>query len=317
MRSSKKSVVWLAGMALLLSLFMAGPVVADDGKAALKHIPKETMLVVSINMKRLKGSSLYKEALGMVMADPSAKADFDKLKEATGFDIEKDLDGLVIAAAADFEESEQFLLIAKGNFDEKKFIEFAKSEGANIKTAEHGGLTYYDVDDEAGMAFTDGYLVIGPKPALKAAIDTKAGKMDSVEKHSGLGGMFGTVDTSKDLWFAMELPESVRQELGREAPMGSDVEKVWGALDLNAGLALDVTVGTAKADTATQLEALAQQGLAEAAKDPNVAQLGLDKALAGTKVKADGKNLVVNIKLSEEELNKIKGMLGAMMGGGF
>lgn len=314
---SKKSVVWLAGIAMLLSLFMAGPVLAQDGKAALKHIPKETMLVVSINLKRLKGSKLYKDALGMVMADPSAKADFDKLKDATGFDIEKDLDGLVIAAAADFEESEQFLLIAKGQFDEKKFIEFAKAEGAEIKTAEHGGVTYYDVDDEAGMAFTDGYLVIGPKPALKAAIDTKGGKMDSVEKSAGLAAMFGAVDTSKDLWFAMELPESLRKEFGRELPMGSDVEKVWGALDLNAGLKLDITIGTAKEDTAAQLVQLATEGLKEAAADPNVAQLGLDKAISQTKVKQDGKNLTVNIKLSEEELDKIKGMLGAMMGGGF
>lgn len=309
-----KRIVWLTAVAMVLSLFGTTAAFADDGKAALKFIPKETMVVASINMERLRESSLYKEVWALVESDPSAMEDFKKLKDATGFDIQTDLSTVVIALAEDFEESEQFLMIAKGKFDEAAFIKFAKDEGANITESDHGGQKFYDVEGDAGMAFVDDFLVVGPKPALKAAIDTWKGKMDSVEK-GAVADMIKSVNTGRDLWFAMTLPDSLKKELGAELPMAQNVEKVWASLDLNTGLALDLVIGASDAETAKNLVALANEALKEAGKDPSVAQLGLDAAITKTTIAQDGNNMTVSMALSAADVEKIKQTLGAMMGG--
>lgn len=279
---------------------------ADDGTAALAYVPKDTMVVVAIDIDALKKTSLVGDLMKMVQSDKEAADNLKKLKDATGFDPEKDLSSIVIAAPADVEKSQNFLIVAKGKIDEKKMVEYAKSQGSAINETKHEGVTYYAMDTEGGVAFMKDHVVIGSIDMLKAAIEVSAGKKDAVKKNSDMAAMLKSVDTSKSGWMMIALPESLRKQMGKENPLAGGILSVYASLGLASGFDLSLVANCDKDDTAKQLVDLATQGLGALAADKSMEQLGVDVVLRKLEIKASGKDIKVALKLTEDEFKKIK-----------
>lgn len=313
MKSTRKSLFLLLAAALVLPLF-AAPAFADDGTAALDFIPKDTMMVISIDLDGMRNSDLFKEVMTAAMSDPEVKDGLAKLKTATGFDAEKDLSSIVIAVPPDVEKTENFLIIAKGKMDEKKVVEFAKQEGGNLKEMTEDGVTWYEIDNEGGVAFMGSHVVLGTKAALKAAIKTKKGGMKNASA-GDVGAMLKSVDTKADVWFAMAIPAALRKEMAAADPMAGEIESAHASMDFASGLNLKITVNTATADVANQIVEVGKAGIQGIAADPSMAQMGLDAALTKLVLKADGKAIKVGLDLSTEELKKIEQALAPMMQG--
>ncbi|MDX9719999.1 MAG: hypothetical protein RBU37_04565 [Myxococcota bacterium] len=294
---------------------MASTAFADDGTAALDYIPKDYAFVVAIDVDGLKKTSIYSDVMKMLQADKDFQQGVKQFKDATGFDVEKDLSSLVIAAPADVEKSENFIFVAKGKVDEKKAIEFAKKEGAAITDGKHEGQSYYVIDKEGGVAFMGGYVVVAPEAALKAAIEVNKGKKDSIKKSSDMSAMLKGVDTKQNIWMMVALPKSIRDEMSRENPLAAGVLNVYGSLGLSSGIDLKLVAGCDKDDTAKSLVDMANAGLSQAMAEPMVAQMGFDVALKKLSIKASGKDIKVGLSLTDAEFTKLKTTVEALMGG--
>ena len=278
--------------------------IADDGKAALKVAPKETTGVVAINIERIKTSPAYKT----VMAALSADADFQKAlkeaKEKIGLDLEKDINSIVILLPANVAEG-QMLVVASGNFDQAKIMAAAKAEGGVEETV-GGQVIVKDADGKGAVAFAGGLVLFGTEPMVKSALSS-GGAIAS----GGVSKLMSAVDTSKDLWVAMEVPASLK---GLD-PTLKDINSVTASLDLSAGLGLKLTVDTTSADQAKKLAEMANAGLAQAGKDPTLASMGLAAAVGRTKIAAAGSAINVDVSVTGAELEAIQKTISAMMGG--
>lgn len=305
-------------LVLVAALFalVAVPAMADDGTSGLKFVPEDTMMVIGIDVENLKSAPLFKDLMTAVMSDAEAKKNIDKLKEVTGFDYEKDLSSLLIAVPPDVDKTENFLIVVKGKIDEKKFVQYVKDEGTDIKEDKHEGVTWYEMDKEAGMAFVDGHVIIAPKAALKAAIDTQKGKMKDVTKNSGINDLIKATKTSANVWMVVSLPKAFREEITKGGGLPGDIESGYASIDLKSGLALRVTLNTSSADTATSIAKMATDGLAGAGSDPQLKAMGLDAAVTKLSIKAKDKAVDVSLDLTDKEVEKIKTVVQSMVQGG-
>ncbi len=313
MSITRKSFFLLLATAMLLPFF-ATPAFADDGTAALDFIPKDTMMVISMDVDGMRGSDMFKQFMSAAMSDPDTKKDLDLLKAATGFDAEKDISSIVIAVPPDVEKTENFLVIAKAKVDEAKVMAYAKKEGGEFKEMSHEGVTWYEIDNEGGIAFMGPHIVLGTTAALKAAIATKKGSMKNASKGS-VGPMLKAVDTKADVWFAMAIPEILRKQMGAADPMAGEIQSAHASMDLATGLALKITVNATTAEIANQLVEVGNAGLQGVGADPSMKQMGLDAALTKLVLKADGKAIKVGLNLTKAELAKIEQALAPMLQG--
>ena len=312
MAFSRKALMALICVAFVLPFF-ATTAMADDGSAALKYVPKDSMFVLSIDMEGLQGTEVFKQMMTMAMQEKEVKEGIEQLKEATGFDYTKDLHSIVIAAPSDVNTSEDFVIIMKGKFDEKKFINFAKEENGKLVEKEHAKMTWYEIDKEGGLAFDGDIAVIGSTKYLKAALDTKSAK--NVKDAKVLGGYIKKVNTKHNIWAALTIPADIRKEMAAADPNAEKIEGGYASLDFGSGLKLDLTMITDSKDTAKALADEANKGLKAAASDPSIAQMGLDAMIAKITVAASGEKVAINIDLNEQEFATLSMLMQGLMGG--
>jgi len=259
---------------------------------------------------------VFQDFMTAVMAEKEAKDGLKMLKDSTGFDPEKDISTILIAVPPDVEKSENFLFVAKATVDEAKLIAYAKSEGAKLTEQTHEKVKYYEIDGEGGMAFVDGYILVAPKAAMKAAIETYKGKGTALKKNKDFSALVKTVDTSANIWVAATLPAEIRKEMAKENPMAGDIEKVHASLDFVSGLKLRLSLLTASADTAKQLVELANAGIQGAGSDPSVKAMGFEPVIKGMKIAANGNDIEVSLDINETDLAAIKQTIQNMIQGG-
>jgi hypothetical protein len=161
--------------------------------AELAYVPADAKMLAFANFREVMDSELRNKFLQLHMpdaADPDSNPDADndavdgpqqgveELYEATGVDVEKDIDHLV-ATMAGTDDNNHPLLIARGRFDNGR-IEAAiqqKSDG-NVQIEDYKGIRLVSASENDGdrvsLAFAEpGVLVMGSNPAVKRAIDAK------------------------------------------------------------------------------------------------------------------------------------------------
>lgn len=276
--------------------------VADDGKAALKFAPKTTSGVIALNVERVKGSPAYKAFMDMASKDSEFNEMLKMAKDKFGLDLEKDVSSLVIILPNNVHE-EQFIAIANGKFDQKKIAAAAVAEGGKETTIAGQPVIEAPGGEKVAMAFVGSHAMIGTKDTVTAALS------DGGAMGAGISKLIGSVDAGKDVWVALEIPAALK---GLD-PSLKDINSLTASLDLSSGVGLKLAVDTASADQAKGLVEMANMGLAEAAKDPSVAAMGLAAAVGRTKISNSGSTINVDISITSAEVETIQKMLGGMM----
>lgn len=297
-------------MGLLLS--MATTAQAGDGQSLLSHVPKDSMVVVSINVERVKDAPFYQMAMEQMMTDPEVQEMVTKLKDSANLDVQKDIKTFLLSVPADVTSSENFIFFAEGSFDEAKIVDALKSEGADLKEVKHAGTTYQEIDGEGGLAFVDGVAMMGTQKMVKKALSAKAGKGDSVKKHAAISKAMGDLDTSRDLWVAFEFNDELKAMMGND-PTIADLKTLAASLDIKSGLELNVVLTMGSADSASEIGQMAQMQLKEFTKAPEMAQMGLDVALIKSTVSVDANKIQVSLKLNEAEFQSFVASMMSLM----
>ena len=185
--------------------------------AELAYIPADARMLAFANVREVMDSELrtkFLELHTLEQADPDPDADAQTdadpdvqgasrgtqaLYDATGVDVEKDIDHIV-ATLAGTDDNKHPLLIARGRFDTGR-IESAiqqKSNG-NIQVEDYKGIRLVSASesdgDQVSLAFAEpGVLVMGSSAAVKRAIDAKQSGND-VRSNADLMKFVDDVDT--------------------------------------------------------------------------------------------------------------------------
>jgi hypothetical protein len=127
---------------------------------------------------------------------------------------------------------------------------------------------------------------------------------------AGQKGMLGKTNQTADIWFVANLPPELQKQMAMGNPMAKGISAMRGSLDFAKGINLKMSVTT---PNAKQMEAEASKALAEALKEPMMAQMGLAPMLQKLSVKAVGSDLNVGLDLNDAEVSKLQMMVQMMM----
>lgn len=299
----------------------------DGAGGSLKLIPKETGVLVSVNVDRLRQNSKQWDRIAKLRdSDAETKKKYEEFVKGSGFDPFTQASGLLIAVPADPNKAKgDFAMVVTTNkpVDEKKLIGYATEEakkqgGGDVKTEQYGGKTIYGSakNEESWATFIDDKtFVVAGKDAIKKVVDLGAGKGESVEKNDGLMALAKRADQGAGVWAVGMVPADAQKQVAPNATISSAV----GSLDFQSGLIAKVQADTASPDEAKKLAETATAQLAEAKKNPMVQMMGFQAVTDGMKVGTEGKAFKVDLALNQQQfdelLTKIEGM-AKMFGGG-
>jgi hypothetical protein len=163
--------------------------VASTGPTELAYVPADAAVVAYADVRSIMNSELrqrFKQAVPMPMNDEGQR----EFRDATGIDIENDVDYVVAAIGAPGAEhgGPKGLVVARGRFDDVKLESFARDHGAQVqdykgkrffvlshKSDRHEPTAANEPSDKVGvMAFLEpGLVAVGDLNSVQRAIDAQ------------------------------------------------------------------------------------------------------------------------------------------------
>jgi hypothetical protein len=281
---------------------------------ALTLLPRESSIVFSLNLARLRGSKLWANVTE-VRNDPSTKKDYDEFVQKTGLDPLAQINRVVGGVPTDTLESKEAAIIVQGTFDEGKIVSYAKEkQKANpqkpeLKIENYGGRSIYGTGDEMQMAFLDSRtMVFAGKSWMHKVIDLCAGKGDSVSKNDGIQALVKKAKTDAALWGVGQVPAGKAP-----LPTGGEIRSIAANFDFASGLNADVFAEAPNADDAKKLTEEMQRQFGQVKQNPMLAATGIGPLIEGAKLSTEGSSLHVAVALNPQQLedvaNRLKGMI--------
>jgi hypothetical protein len=189
----------------LVAYYVGFPTLALQGAPGpeeLRFVPRNATLVAFANVNDVMNSSL-RERLRQALPDqPDGQREF---QEATGINIETDIDRVVASLAPD-----NVLVVARGRFDTVKIEALMREHGAVVE--DYKGVRVIAAvpqpDDpqpgqmhhELSVAFLEpGLAALGSRMLVRNAIDLKAGG-DNVTANEELMKLVESLDRGNNLW---------------------------------------------------------------------------------------------------------------------
>ncbi len=288
---------------------------AGDGRDALRLLPDNTAMVMTINVERTKSSATGKSFLDAFLESREATRFTGDFSAKAGLDVRRDIKTIVVGMADDFDTSEDMVMVLEGRFDKSKIVALAEKESSSFATRKHRGVTFYELDGETAFGFVGRYAIAAPIRTMPKIIDVHTRKASSSIKNRPLMGLIKAGDTKKDMWVVFVIPRKLRGEISKETG-GHSVEAFMTSMDLKRGMSLQMRLDVSTREGASAIATLMRKTAQDAAKDPNMAALGVAEALRKTAIRQRGKRIDLGFQLSKGELAKVIGAVRAMRGPG-
>ena len=295
----------------------AAKVQADE----MALIPRESSLLLSINVDRLRGAKFW-QSLVDLRNDPNNKKQYDEFVEGVGIDPLVQVHRVVLGVPSDVDTSHELALVIKGSFNEAKLIQYvreqAKREGSELRSETYNGKTWYtDPKAEIVLCVLDPTtLAVSGKTWIRSMIDLYNGKGASVHANEALQALVKRVHSERALWAVGIVPPG-KVQLGQGK--GGEIKSIVSSIDLQNGLELEVLADTPSAGEAKQLADEIRKSISESKTNPMVGVLGLGEVFGATKITDQGATMKLELSLNaaqtEEVSNRIKGF-AQMLGSG-
>lgn len=283
------------------------------GKSAFALFPKETNMVVGINLGQISASQLYKQFI-----EPKIKAEADKefaeFKAECGFDPMTTIKSIVIGGVMDNNmepDEDKMLMVIKGVTRDQAVScaeKMAKKEDSEVEITQEGNFTKV-VNKEKGktmwVAWLDDSTMALSGEEDKAYLEKRISGADGVDQNKDLMDLLGNTDQSAGIWLAVQKPE------GAESPGGVEFKGAFASVNLSGGLKVDAGIRQGSPDEAKQTVGQATQMLEQAK-----AQAGpFGKYLSKIEISANNADVIAKVSMSDAELQEIIQQLGPMLGG--
>jgi hypothetical protein len=115
---------------------------ADETSAMFTALPASAPVVVYVDAKTFRESSMYKKMI-QDNPPPAPSGDYADFMKNTGFDFSRDLDRVAFAIES-AQHGSKMTAVAEGRFDQAKIAAYATLKG---KSTVRDGKTYYEFDE--------------------------------------------------------------------------------------------------------------------------------------------------------------------------
>ncbi len=299
-------------------------------KEDLQLVPKETDIIMMVNLARARGTALWQRVLEARDSNVDAKRDYEDFAKKCALDPLRQIDSVFVALPQGSAESHDFVLILRGAFDENKLVECAKEQakkqGSEVIATDYTDKKLYN-DTKQGQAyatFLDKKTVaLGSLDWVKKVVDLSANKAAaSAKDNEGLATLMKRTKTGAAMWGAGLVPPSVRDQLASNPQLSAagSMKTVSGSVEVASGLdaALDIDLGSD--NDAKELVAKITAQLLDARKQPQVLMMGLVPLFDGIKIEQKAAAFHLTLKFTQPQvddlINRFKGLLKGLAGGG-
>jgi hypothetical protein len=287
----------------------------------LSSLPAGTRFIVSIDVARIRASSLWSRVAALAEEAPEDKQRLARLTQRTGLDPLRQIHRIVAAFPDNARAQGTFALIIEGQgFDEERLVAFAREDsGAKLEARARGRRRLWSSGAGRPAAFFDGTtrVVLG----AGAWADTMADLADGVPGVRSaaddleLVHLVARAQPGRALWFAALVPLDVRQALMADPHLDSagSVTRLAASVDLGPGLAAELVADLSNAADARTLEGRIATTVRESKRNAKLLMLGLGPYLDALEAHADGPSLRVKLVLGEPQtkdlLERLSGFL--------
>jgi len=309
---------WFKVVALGAVVCFAAPIRAADLD---KMVPEDAQAVFVVNFRQALDSPLSKK-----------KGLKDKIKEAIDTNKEaqailaalnldplKDIDSLLVAASdVTAQKPEKVMMVLRGTFDPVK-LAAAAEKNDKFKASKEGNRTIYEINTG--------------KDPLFATIVNKNTIAGSGSKDYLLQSLKGTATPSKELvkaaakadgkqcvWMALVITEKMKAEMAKQPGPGAAFAPKLSSVNFGVHVTDAILVGlniiATDNDTPVALKKQIDMGLKQVEPvlmfiDPNVGPILAD-IVKTLKVTAEQNTLNMNLKVTEEVIDKLIKLAGMM-----
>ncbi len=275
----------------LQSVFKAS--LTPQAQHATDVLPADAQMVAMLNTQALK-SNQYTNVFGsnnlLNEAPEEAIAHFNDFISATGFDPEKDLREVYIAAGPLNEGPKNVALVAYATIDAEELQAYVEREAGNeLDAYTYKGTTIYTKsgDDAPALSFVNDDMIMAANSSanLEAMIDRLEGEGNSLADNSKMMELMTLASAGQSAWFVARKPnvtppagEIPSNELAQNAmQIFRAVDYVVGALNIeNEGLDGQMFVYPNDSVSADDLASLMNGVIAAAKANPEIQEKDLE-----------------------------------------
>jgi len=288
---------------LLVSMAYAMPL----NSSARTCIPADLLQLISVDYRALKDSPTAMALKQQLMPDNIKQ--FEAALKAIGIDPDKDVDTLTFASFHSGKQGVKSVGTASGPFNMKAVLKKMKLQ--RFVPKKYGTSDVYPMDGGFVMTFLDdSTLLFGDLTALHAALDTRDGKILSLDTNGDMADMMTNVD-SAPVWSILDqqgTQNMMRSALGdasRIADYESLKKRLLGSrytMNFTSGVNFDLTVVTSDSVTAATLSSLVKAGILYKKMSATPAE---KVAVDNTTVDSDSSNLTLHFKASDQQFQSL------------
>lgn len=308
---------------LALSLALSSTAFAKD-LAPIELFSGDYIGVAGVDVDQLAKRDLYKK----VVSEQAFQGDYSKAKARISnwtdgkFDVEKDIDAVVVAIPTDYNKNENIAIVdlSKSSKDIIPVVEANIEKDDRYERREVEGVVYYleKRTNEWMTVLSDKRLAMGSEREVKAVVaSNKAGKSASpVKKNSALYKQYEAADKKADVWVAFVMPDKERKQLS-SAVLDGDGGKSFKAADIDAGnmniklasgLKIDVNAKMKSEASAADGSAVINGVMSGFLSDPALKDMGLGFLSTGIKVSSAKSELKGSINFSKDDVAVLYGL---------
>jgi hypothetical protein len=308
---------WILGVAaiaivvgVVATITVPAQTITPD-EATLKLFPPETEGIGFVDVAGLRGAPLFNELILQKL--PSFPREMREFVDATGFQIERDVDRIT----AGHINSREVLVIVQARYDRFKVEQFVVDKADDLTTETYLGRQIYkgnDTSDHAGgVAFIDNLIVAGNLNAVKQAIDRLAAPAPSVVQNTELMNKIRTIESGNQIWAAGKFDLS---KLGTDANAPARIGEMVHSLKAGTyQMRIDQDVhlkatGSFGSDDMAKATSDMLRGLLAVAKLQVSQEEKLVRLLEGLSIEYSGDTLVVSFSATGDLLKQIHEMRG-------
>jgi len=305
---------WLALCCLALCL-LVGPALAfqaDAPPAAIgagdaAYLVDNAEVIIKLNVKQLLASKLAQEHTDALKAAINSNRELKGVLDATGIDVTKDIDSVLISAAGTNPTDVKAQIAVRGTFDTAKIGKVLAKQD-KVKVVKEGGKELYELEAPQGgplyAAFVDNKtLVLTPSKETTASFAKGTAKKGTISKpmREALGRFTG----KESVAVAAGVTDEIRNLL-KGSPQGAELAKLQtlnASVTVTDGVTLNLTGITNDAEAAKSMAAVLDKlkGAGKEFVPPQATDL-----YDAIKVGSTKGNVTIDLKVSKETIEKLK-----------
>ncbi len=299
---------------LFVAFFTLIPSAMAQSAQLVDYTPKESKVLIGLNMPALRGTDTFREVMDVVKQSPQIADLINMLQSEADISIEKDIDGVIVAMPEAVQNpnaanaNDTITVALRGRFNQDKIIAALKKRDPKMKVTETKGkvTTYATKKFTVGFAGKQNDLVLtsgadGFQTKTWTAVnDAKksAGSDKTVKK------VMNQINTKRGLWLV-----GITKGMSQQGPK---MNNAGMTIDIRKGLTIDVignmaSVKDAKA-AAKEFGQLKQQ-----ASNPMVGMLGATPLVTNLKTSQEKSTVKMNTKMSAKEFKQMRNQIKMMM----